>query len=131
MSTRNTETAEFQNKNNNKARENLKNLKIVKFFLKTVTFSMNSNSNGATLEYEGCNFMRMRLVLATLSGRALRISKIRSKDITPGLKEFEASLIRLFDKITNGSKIKVSETGTSFSYTPGLLVGGKMLETKY
>ena len=92
---------------------------------------MNSNSNGATLEYEDCNFMRMRLVLATLSGRALRISNIRSKDITPGLKEFEASLIRLFDKITNGSKIKVSETGTSFSYTPGLLVGGKMLETKY
>ena len=35
-------------------------------------------------------------------------------------------MIRLFDKITNGSKIKVSETGTSFTYNPGLLIGGKI-----
>jgi RNA 3'-terminal phosphate cyclase-like protein len=38
----------------------------------------------------------------------------------PGLTESEASLIRLFDKITNGSKIEVSETGTSLFYQPGM-----------
>ena len=89
---------------------------------------MNSNQGqtSSVLEYEGCNFMRLRMVLSTLSGRTLRISNIRSKDTYPGLKEFEANLIRLFDKITNGSKIKVSETGTSFTYNPGLLIGGKI-----
>jgi RNA 3'-terminal phosphate cyclase-like protein len=78
------------------------------------------------LEYEGSNFMRLRLILATLSGKSLKITKIRAKDTSPGLKEYEASLIRLFDKITNGSKIQVSETGTTLSYTPGLLTGGKI-----
>jgi RNA 3'-terminal phosphate cyclase-like protein len=84
-------------------------------------------SNSLTnLEYEGSNFMRLRLILATLSGKSLKITKIRAKDTSPGLKEYEASLIRLFDKITNGSKIQVSETGTTLSYTPGLLTGGKI-----
>jgi len=89
---------------------------------------MNSNQGqtSSVLEYEGCNFMRLRMMLSTLSGRTLRISNIRSRDTYPGLKEFEANLIRLFDKITNGSKIKVSETGTSFTYSPGLLIGGKI-----
>ena len=78
------------------------------------------------MEYEGSNFLRLRLVLATLSGKSLRITKIRAKDTSPGLKEFEASLVRLFDKITNGSKVQVSETGTALTYTPGLLIGGKI-----
>lgn len=78
------------------------------------------------LEYEGCNYLRLRLVLATLSGKSLRIQNIRSKDTSPGLKEFEASLIRLFDKITNGSKVQVNETGTTLNYSPGLLIGGKI-----
>ena len=38
--------------------------------------------------------------------------------------EFEASFIRLLDKITNGSKIEVNETGTAVHYEPGLLYGG-------
>ncbi|ESO92599.1 hypothetical protein LOTGIDRAFT_216688 [Lottia gigantea] len=77
-----------------------------------------------TLHYEGCNFFRQRLVLATLSGRSVKIKKIRSKDDDPGLKDFEASFIRLLDTLTNGSKIVVSETGTSLLYQPGILVGG-------
>ncbi len=87
---------------------------------------MERKKNQNALEYEGCNFMRMRLVLSTLSGRALKITNIRSKDTSPGLKEFEASLIRLFDKITNGSKVHVNETGTTLNYSPGLLIGGKV-----
>ena len=83
-------------------------------------------SKSANLEYEGCNYMRLRLVLATLSGKSLKITNIRSKDTSPGLTVYESSLIRLFDKITNGSRIQVSETGTTLTYNPGLLVGGKV-----
>lgn len=40
------------------------------------------------------------------------------------LAEFEASFIRLLDKLTNGSRIEVNETGTAVLYQPGLLHGG-------
>ena len=76
------------------------------------------------LEYEGSNLLRLRLVLATLSGRAIRIRKIRTKEDNPGLNEAEASLIRLFDKISNGSKFEVSETGTTLYYQPGIHLFG-------
>jgi hypothetical protein len=76
--------------------------------------------NRRVLEYEGSNFLRLRLVLATLSGKPIRIRNIRAKSTMPGLTESEASLIRLFDKITNGSKLEVNETGTSLYYQPGM-----------
>ncbi|KAK3090706.1 hypothetical protein FSP39_013900 [Pinctada imbricata] len=77
-----------------------------------------------SLSFEGCNYLRQRLILSTLSGKTVKIKKIRSKEDDPGLKDFEASFIRLLDKITNGSTIVVSETGTSLLYQPGLLTGG-------
>ncbi len=83
------------------------------------------------LSFEGCNFFRQRLVLSTLSSRPIKITKIREDSDEPGLKgkapstcmkmflfmnrfniEFEAGFIRLLDKLTNGSRIEVNETGT-------------------
>nr|CAG4647894.1 EOG090X05X4 [Moina brachiata]SVE93005.1 EOG090X05X4 [Moina brachiata] len=83
-----------------------------------------SQENSSRLHYEGCNFFRQRIILATLSCRPVSITNIRSKDDDPGLREFEASFIRLIDKITNGSRIEVNETGTSVHYDPGLIYGG-------
>lgn len=40
--------------------------------------------------------------------------------------EYEISFIRLLDKITNGTKIEVNETGTNIYYSPGLLNGGEL-----
>ena len=37
------------------------------------------------LTFEGCNFFRQRLVLSTLSGKAIKIVRIRDKDEQPGL----------------------------------------------
>ncbi|KAI4816879.1 hypothetical protein KUCAC02_009179 [Chaenocephalus aceratus] len=76
------------------------------------------------LDYDGCNFFRQRLVLSTLSGKRVRIKNIRSKDDNPGLRDFEASFIRLLDKVTNGSRIEINQTGTVLFYQPGLLYGG-------
>jgi len=38
------------------------------------------------LIYEGCNFFRQRLILATLSGKSVKIKKIRDKEDDPGIK---------------------------------------------
>lgn len=38
------------------------------------------------LVYEGCGFFRQRLVLATLSGKRVRIQAIRSAEDEPGLR---------------------------------------------
>ena len=38
------------------------------------------------LMYEGCNYLRYRLLLSTLSGKPVRIINIRIKDDDPGLK---------------------------------------------
>ncbi|XP_076867427.1 RNA 3'-terminal phosphate cyclase-like protein [Brachyhypopomus gauderio] len=78
----------------------------------------------ASLTYEGCNFFRQRLVLSTLSGKRIKIRNIRSRDDNPGLRDFEASFIRLLDKVTNGTRIEINQTGTVLFYQPGLLYGG-------
>jgi RNA 3'-terminal phosphate cyclase-like protein len=64
-----------------------------------------------------------RLVLSTLTGRPLHISQIRSSSTTPGLAPHEISFLRLLESITNGSAITISYTGTTFTYTPGLITG--------
>lgn len=77
------------------------------------------------LVYRGSNFLKQRLILATLSGKSVKIINIRSGDIDgPGTREFEMSLIRLLDKVTNGTKFEINKTGTELFYQPGLLYGG-------
>ncbi|CAG8533640.1 6655_t:CDS:1, partial [Dentiscutata heterogama] len=38
------------------------------------------------LKFSGHNYFRQRLVLATLSGKTVKINKIRSDDNDPGIK---------------------------------------------
>lgn len=78
------------------------------------------------LTYRGSNFLKQRLVLSTLSGKPVRIVDIRSSDSDPGLRGYEISLIRLLDKLTNGTKIEINESGTAIYYRPGLLDGGSV-----
>lgn len=80
----------------------------------------------SSIHYEGCNYFRMRLILSTLSGKSIKISHIRPEEDDPGLKDFEISFIRLLDKVTNGSKTVINETGTQIIYRPGLLLGGNL-----
>jgi RNA 3'-terminal phosphate cyclase-like protein len=44
----------------------------------------------------------------------------------PGLREYEVSLLKLVEKVTNGSKIVINETGTTVTFSPGQLTGGKV-----
>lgn len=77
-----------------------------------------------TLFYKGSAYLRQRLLLSILSGKSVRITHIRHLDDDPGLQEFEVSLIRLLDKVTNGTIIELNETGTALYFQPGLIQGG-------
>lgn len=68
--------------------------------------------------------MRQRLVLAVLSGKPIKIIEIRSYHDVPGLQDFEINLIRMLDKVTNGTVVELNETGTELYFQPGLLHGG-------
>ena len=63
------------------------------------------------LRFRGSEHLRQRLVCATLSGKAIRIDDIRAQDQNPGLRDYEASLLRLLEKVTNGCIIEINETG--------------------
>ncbi|KAE9351238.1 putative RNA 3'-terminal phosphate cyclase-like protein [Phytophthora fragariae] len=82
--------------------------------------------SGSVLRFQGCAHFRQRLVCATLSGRPLIVEDIRSENENPGLRPFEASLLRLLDRVTSGSHLEINETGTKLRYQPGLVLGGRV-----
>ncbi|KAJ4345593.1 uncharacterized protein N0V89_011726 [Didymosphaeria variabile] len=75
------------------------------------------------LQFEGHRHLTTRLLLSTLTGRPIRISKIRPSSTRPGLTPYETNFIRLLDSITNGAQIQFSMTGTTLVYRPGLITG--------
>uniref|UniRef100_A0A914VBE2 RNA 3'-terminal phosphate cyclase-like protein n=1 Tax=Plectus sambesii TaxID=2011161 RepID=A0A914VBE2_9BILA len=77
-----------------------------------------------TLNYEGCNFSRQRIVLSILSGRPIKISQIRPLDDEPGLRDFEMKFLKIIDQVTNGSRMEINRTGTEIRYWPGMMQGG-------
>lgn len=85
-----------------------------------------ATQKGNTLHYKGSSFFKQRLILSVLSGKPIRITDIRARDDIPGLREFEVSLIRLLDKVTNGTVVELNEAGTALYFQPGLLYGGKV-----
>ena len=53
------------------------------------------------LRFKGSESFRQRLVFSTLSGKPIRIDDIRAQDENPGLRDYEASLLRLIEKKIN------------------------------
>lgn len=83
-----------------------------------------SVSHQPILRYHGSNFFRQRIILSTIFNRPIQISDIRIDDLNPGLKKYEASLLRLIDRITDGGEIHIDVTGTVLKYQPGQIIGG-------
>lgn len=83
-----------------------------------------SNASQPPLRFTTQKALAHRLVLSTLTGRAIHVSKIRpSSPINPGLAPHEISFLRLLEAVTNGSNIEISYTGTTLVYRPGLITG--------
>lgn len=76
------------------------------------------------LRFSGHAHLRQRILLSILSGKSIRVDSIRSNDVSVGMREYEINLLRLVEKVTNGTTIEISVTGTSFLLHPGLLPGG-------
>ncbi|TXT15616.1 hypothetical protein VHUM_00119 [Vanrija humicola] len=83
------------------------------------------------LRFTTHRYLRQRLLLSVLSGRSIRVDGIRSDDVHVGLRDYEVNLLRLVEKITNGSTIEINVTGTSFVFHPGLLPGGSFTHTAH
>ncbi|KAL9184604.1 hypothetical protein ACHAXT_012574 [Thalassiosira profunda] len=85
-------------------------------------------SASRTLRYaDGATQFRLRLIVSLLSSRPLLLRNIRSDDLdAPGLREHEASFLRLLDRMTNGTKIEINATGTQLRFKPGVLLGGEI-----
>lgn len=77
-----------------------------------------------SMQYRGASHFRQRLLLATLSGRTIRIDDIRADEADVGMRECEISFLRLLEKVVNGCKIFINGTGTTLRYKPGIIVGG-------
>lgn len=78
----------------------------------------------APLRFKTQTALAHRLVLSTLTGRAVHVSQIRpSSHTNPGLAPHEISFLRLLEAVTNGSNIEISYTGTTLLYRPGLITG--------
>ncbi|KAF2403963.1 18S rRNA biogenesis protein [Trichodelitschia bisporula] len=85
---------------------------------------MADTSSPPALHFTGHRHLVERLVLSTLTGRPIRVTKIRSSSVTdPGLAPYEVSFLRLLEAVTNGSQIEFSYTGTALAYRPGLITG--------
>eukprot|EP00040_Diaphanoeca_grandis_P015053 m.76598 g.76598 ORF g.76598 m.76598 type:complete len:362 (+) comp24918_c0_seq1:207-1292(+) len=84
-------------------------------------------ATGKVHNFNGTERFRQRLVLATLSAKPVRFENIRTDDADAvGLKDYEVSFMRLIDKLTNGSVVSINHTGTTVSYRPGMIMGGKI-----
>ena len=46
---------------------------------------------------------------------------IRADEENPGLRDYELSLLKLIEKITNGCDININKTGTRLILKPGIV----------
>ena len=78
------------------------------------------------IDLQGHLLFRERIILSILSGKSLKISKIRSDLDNPGLERGEISFLKLIEKITEGSTIEINHTGTAIKFKPGIIKGGEV-----
>ena len=56
-----------------------------------------------------------------LTQRQIIIKDIRSHEENPGLSDYEMNLLKLLEKVTNGSVVNINKTGTRLIFRPGMI----------
>lgn len=85
-----------------------------------------ADGGSKAIRLTGHHNFRYRIMLSLLAQRAIHISGIRSNSEDPGIKDFEVSFLRLIERITNGTLVEISYTGTEVYIRPGMISCGKV-----
>ena len=85
-----------------------------------------TDGGSKAIRLKGHQNFRYRIMKSILASRAIHITEIRSNSENPGIKDFEVSFLRLIERLTNGSLVEISYTGTEVYLRPGLVIGGKV-----
>jgi RNA 3'-terminal phosphate cyclase-like protein len=56
-----------------------------------------------------------------LSERAISVKQINANEIEKGITNSEVKLLRLVQKMTNGTKVEISKDGTELKFYPGII----------
>lgn len=51
----------------------------------------------------------------------MKVSNIRTEELNPGIVDYEMQLLKLIDRITNGSVVDINVSGTQVKFTPGII----------
>lgn len=62
-----------------------------------------------------------------LSGKQVIIKGIRADDESPGMKDYEVDLLKLIQKMSNGTDVNINKTGTKLILKPGIIDSGEGL----
>ena len=84
-----------------------------------------------TLEFNSVSSLRSLLVCSLMSNKQIIIKEIRSFDTNPGLKPYEVCLLKLIDKVTNGSMVNINHTGTKLIFRPGIITNNDGVPFEY
>ena len=88
-------------------------------------------SNSQSLEFEGHHCLRQVVMLSMLSGKQAVIKGIRSDDVSPGLRDYEVDLLKLVQKMSNGTDININKSGTKVIFKPGIIDCGEGLPIEH
>jgi len=86
---------------------------------------MSINQNSKPLEYFGHTYLRQLIVLSLYSGKSIVVKDIRANETNPGLASYEVDLLKLIEKITNGTEVNINKTGTRLIMRPGIIDAGE------
>ncbi|CAD6587071.1 MAG: hypothetical protein CYPHOPRED_003775 [Cyphobasidiales sp. Tagirdzhanova-0007] len=86
-------------------------------------------STSTPLRFTGHQNLRYRILLSILSQRSILITSIRADSENPGIRDYEVSFLRLIERLSNGTLVEISYTGTEIYVKPGLMAGGTIQHT--
>jgi RNA 3'-terminal phosphate cyclase-like protein len=73
------------------------------------------------IELQGSNLFRLKIAYSFLLNRPIKMSNIRADSTNPGMTPYEVNFLRLVSEISNGTIIKINQTGTGFTLIPGTI----------